>query len=202
MTNSFHEQTFVSPKGSFGLRLVAGISALAVTVAVFIGYAYLRRRHAENSAAALSAAQPKPEPRKSPKAIVLVDDALMQGGKTIVGGTVRNTSAERLGQVSVELELTHRKDGTAEKKLVPLTASQLEPGQEGRYSLELKAQEYGSARLVGLRAGPDSSPLAYTSAPGQKRPLERLEGKTIIVNKPSSKGGAFLNSPDNPARVP
>jgi len=202
MTDSFHEQTFVEPKGSFGLRLVAGISALAVTVAVFIGYAYLRRRHAENSGSALSAAQAKPEPKKSPKAIVLVDDALMQGSKTIVGGTVRNTSAEPLGQVSVELDLTRRKDGTAEKKLVPLTASQLEPGQEGRYSLELKAQEYSSARLVGLRVGPDASPLAYTSGPGQKRPPERLEGKTIIVNKPASRGGEFLNSPNNPARVP
>ena len=202
MTDSFHEQTFVAPKGSLGLKLVAGISAIAVTVAVFIGYAYLRRRHAESSGSALSAAQTKPEPKKSPKAIVLVDDALMQGGKTIVGGTVRNTSAEPLGQVSVELDLTRRKDGTAEKKLVPLTASQLEPGQEGRYSLELKAQEYSSARLVGLRVGPDASPLAYTSGPGQKRPPERLEGKTIIVNKPSSKGSEFLNSPNNPARVP
>lgn len=201
MPDSFHEQIFVAPKGSFGLRLVAGISALAVTVAVFIGYAYLRRRHAENTAT-LSAAQTKPEPKKSPKAIVLVDDALMQGSKTIVGGTVRNTSAERLGQILVELELTRRKDGTAEKKLVPLTASQLEPGQEGRYSLELKAQEYSSARLVGLRVGPDSSPLPYTSGPGQKRPRERLDSKTIIVNKPFSKGGEFLNSPDHPARVP
>ena len=203
MTDSFHEQIFVEPKGSLGLRLVAGICALAVTVAVFIGYAYLRRRHAENSSAAVSTAQRKaPEPKTSPKAIVLMDDALMQGSKTLVGGSVRNTSGESLGQVSVELELKHRKDGTAEKKLVALTPSQLEPGQEGRYSIELKAQEYGSARLVGLRAGPDSSPLAYTSGSGQKRPPERLESKTIILNRPSSKGGEFLNSPDNPARVP
>jgi len=203
MTDSLREQTFVAPKGSFGLKLVAGISALAVTVAVFIGYAYLRQRHAENGGATMSTAQTQSrEPRKSPKAIVLVDDPLLQGSKTIVGGAVRNTSAERLEQVSVELELKRRKDGTAEKKLVALTPLQLEPGQEGRYSLELKAQEYGSVRLVGLRVGPDSSPLAYTSAPGQKRPPERLESKTIIVNKPSSKRDGFLNSPDNPARVP
>ena len=202
MTDSFHEQIFVEPKGSFGLRLVAGICALAVTAAVFLGYAYLRRRHAENSAALSTAQMKAAEPKTPPKAIVLVDDALMQGSKTIVGGSVRNTSGESLGQVSVELELKHRKDGTAEKKLVALTPSQLEPGQEGRYSIELKAQEYGSARLVGLRAGPDSSPLAYTSGPGQKRPAERLESKTIILNKPSSKRGEFLNSPDNPARVP
>lgn len=202
MTDSLHEQIFVAPKGSFGLKLVAGISALAVTVAVFIGYAYLRQRHAGNGGATSNAQTQSPEPKKSPKAIVLMDDALLQGSKTIVGGTVRNTSAERLEQVSVELELKRRKDGTAEKKLVALTPLQLEPGQEGRYSLELKAQEYGSVRLVGLRVGPDSSPLPYTSAPGQKRPPERLESKTIIVNKPSSKRDGFLNSPDSPARVP
>lgn len=203
MTDSLHEQIYVAPKGSFGLKLIAGLSALAVTVAVFIGYAYLRKRHAENGGGMPSTARTQsPEPKKSPKAIVLVDDALMQGSKTIVGGTVRNTSSETLGHVSVELELKRRKDGTVEKKLVPLTPSQLEPAQEGRYSLELKAQEYGSARLVGLRAGPESSSLAYSAAPGQKRPPERLESGSIIVNKPASKRGEFLNSPDNPARVP
>ena len=200
MTDPFHQQVFVEQKSSFGLKLIAGISALAVTVALFFGYAYLRRRHAEKSA--LLVVQTKPEPKPSPKAIVLVDDALMQAGKTIVGGTVRNTSSERLEQVSVELELTRRKDAVAEKKLIALTAPQLEPGQEGRYSLEVKAQDYSSARLVGLRVGPDSSSLAYTSGSGQKRPPERLESGTIIVNKPASKGGEFLNSPDKPARIP
>jgi len=200
MTDPFHEQIFVEQKSSFGLKLIAVISALAVTVALFMGYAFLRRRHAEKSA--LLVAQTMPEPKPSPKAIVLVDDALMQAGKTILGGTVRNTSSERLEQVSVELELTRRKDMAAEKKLIALTTPQLEPGQESRYSLEVKAQDYSSARLVGLRVGPDSSSLAYTSGPGQKRPPERLESGTIIVNKPASKDGGFLNSPDKPARIP
>src|SRR5437762_5042729 len=102
MTDSFHEQVFVAPKGSFGLKLIAAVTALAVTMAVFIGYAYLRRRHAESRGAAGSAARTKsPEPKMSPKAMVLADDALIQGSKTIVGGTVRNTSAETLRQVSV-----------------------------------------------------------------------------------------------------
>ncbi len=95
-----------------------------------------------------------------------------------------------------------RKDGVSEKQLEALAPAQLEPEQEGRYSLELKAQDYGSARLVGLKAGPDLVSLPYTTARGQKRPPERLESKTITIGKLPSKGGEFLNAPDKPARVP
>jgi hypothetical protein len=57
--------------------------------------------------------------------------------------------------------------------------------------------------LVALKAGPNLVPLPYTTAQGQKRPPERLESKTITIGKPSpSKRGEFLNSPDNPSRVP
>ena len=203
MTDSLHEELFIEPKGSFGLKLIAAISALAVTIALFAGYAYLRQRHARNIGAAGSTAQAtSPQPTGSPKALVLVDEALLKGDKTTVSGTVKNTSAERLGQVTVELELRHRKDGATERKLVSVEPAQLEPAQEGRYSLELKALEYGSARLVGLRVGPDSLLVAYTSGSGQKRPPERLEQKTIIVDRPASKRGEFLNSPDKPARLP
>lgn len=202
MSDSLHEQRFVEPKGSLGLKLVAGLCALALTVAVLVGYSYLRQRHAADTASIAPRAA-SPEPRKPPKAVVLVDEALLQGNRTMVGGTVRNVSNEGLEQVTVELELKRRKDGAPEKKLIALAPSQLEPTQEGRYALELKAQEYGSVRLIGLRAGPDSSPVVYSSAQGQKRPLERLESKTVIVDKPpSSKRPEFLNSPDNPARVP
>jgi hypothetical protein len=198
MTNSLHEELFVEPKGSFGLKLIAAIAAVVITIAVLAGYAYLRQRHAVNRGAPASISQT--EAKRSAKALVLVDEALLQGNKTIVGGTVKNTSAETLGQVTVELELKRRKDGATEKMVIPLEPSQLEPSQEGRYSLELKGQDYGSARLVGLRAGPDSSTIGYTSGPGQKRPPERLESKTIIVGRPPPKRGEFLNSQDNPAR--
>jgi hypothetical protein len=202
MTDSLHEQPYVEPRSSFGLKLIAAISAIVVAVALLAGYAYLRQRHAGN-AAARSTAQSSPEPKKPPQALILVDDALLQGSKTLVGGTVKNTSTERLAQVAVELELKRRKDGQPERKLIGVEPSQLEPGQEGRYSVELKSQDYGSARLIGLRVGPDSTAVVYTSGPGQKRPPERLESKTIVVGRPpSSKRGEFLNSPDNPARVP
>jgi len=196
-------ELFSEPQRSVVPKVLAGISALVITALVFAGYAVLRKRHAQESGAlALSSSPPTAEPRKPPKALVMVDDALLQGGKTIIGGTVRNTSTEKLEGLSVEVELKRRKDGVAEKQLIALEPAQLEPEQEGRYSLELKAQDYGSARLVALKAGANLVPLPYTTAQGQKRPLERLESKTITVDKPSSKRGEFLNSPDKPARVP
>ena len=116
---------------------------------------------------------------------------------------MKNTSKEKLEALTVELELKRRQGGVSETQLVALQPAQLEPEQDGRYSLELKAQDYGSARLIGLRAGSNQASLPFATAPGQKRPAERLESKTVIVNRPSSgKGGEFLNTPDNPVRVP
>jgi hypothetical protein len=168
---------------------------------VLVGYGYLRRRHAENTAASLAAARPSPEPRQSPKALIVVDEAMLKGGTTTIAGTVKNTSNEPLGPLSVEMELKRRKDGGADIKLVALEPQKLDPQQESRYSLQLKAQDYSSARVTALRMGSDSS-VAFTTAQGQKRPLEKLESKTVIVGKPKSKGGEFLNTPDTPARVP
>lgn len=203
MIESHQDELFVEPKTSAGPKLLAGLSALVITALVFTGYMLLRKRHAEDSGSlALSSSASNADARKPPRALIIVDEALLQGGKTTIKGIVRNTSAEKLEGLSVELELRHRKDGVTEKRLVPLDPAQLESQQEGRYSLELKAQDYSSARLVALKAGPNLLPLPYTTAQGQKRPPERLEPKTIIVGRPSTKGGEYLNSPDNPARVP
>jgi hypothetical protein len=199
MLDSHQDEFFVEPQRSVGPKLLAGVAALIITVLVFAGYAFLRKRHAQ-SAALVSSGTPV-EPQKPPKALVMVDEALLQGSKTIIGGTVRNTSTEKLEGVSVELELKRRKDGVAETQIVALEPAQLEPEQEGRYALQLRVQDYGSARLVALKAGANLEPLPFATAPGLRRPPERLESKTITVGRPASKGG-FLNSPDNPARVP
>ena len=203
MIEPHQDELFKEPKGSVWPKLLAGISALVITALVFTGYALLRKRHAEDSGSlALSAPVSTTATTKPPRALIIVDEALLHGGKTTIGGIVRNTSAEKLERLSVELELKHRKDGVTETRLVPLDPAELESQQEGRYSLEVKAQDYSSARLVALKAGPNLLPLPYTTALGQKRPPERLEPKTIIVGRPSGKGGEFLNSPENPARVP
>lgn len=202
MLDSHQEEVFMEPQRSVGPKLLAGLAALLVTALVFTGYALLRKRHAQSSGSLLlSSSGETVEPQQPPKALVIVDEALLQGNKTIIGGTVRNTSKEKLEGVSVEMELKRRRDGVAETQIVALEPAQLEPEQEGRYALQLKVQDYGSARLVALKAGPNLEPVAFATAPGMKRPPERLETKTITVGKPA-KGGGFLNSPDNPARVP
>ena len=198
MIESHQSELFVEPRSSAGPKLLAALAALLVTALVFAGYTLLRKRHAGT----LVSSQPASTIGKPPKALIVIDEALLQGGKTTIGGIVRNTSSEKLEGLAVELELRRRKDATIETRAIALAPANLEAQQEGRYLLELKAQDYSSARLVGLKAGPNAVPLPYATAQGQKRPLERLEPKTIIVGRPSGKGGEFLNSPDNPARVP
>ena len=201
ITESQEHELFGEPKRSAGAKVAAAISAIVITSLVLAGYALLRRRHFQNTTASSSQALAS-EPKGPPKAVILVDDALPQGGKTIIGGTVKNISGEKLEGLSVELELKRRKDGVGERNLVTVEPSQLDPAQEGRYSFQIKSQDYGSVRLLGLKAGPNLLPLAYTVAQGQKRAPERLESKTITVEKRPTKPGEFLNSPENPARVP
>jgi len=199
MIESHQNELFVEPKSSAGPKLLAGLAALLITALVFAGYALLRKRHAGSLA---SSQQATTATSKPPQALIIIDEALLQGGKTTIGGVVRNTSSEKLEGLAVELELRRRKDAVIETRSIPLAPASLDSQQEGRYLLELKAQDYSSARLVALKAGPNSLPLPYATAQGQKRPLERLEPKTIVVGRPSGKGGEFLNSPENPARVP
>lgn len=204
LTDSSHTELLIEENSSKGRMLIAVVCALAVTAIFFAGYAYLRKRSAQQRLAAEAAAV-KPEtsdvPKGPAKAHILVDEALLKGGQTIIGGTVKNISKEKLTALSVALELRRRKDGSLEQLSAPLQPTDLEPDGEGRYSLKLPAQQYNSVRLVGLKEGPDSSLLAYTTALGQKRPPERIQPKVITVPR-TGQGGDFLNSPDNPARVP
>jgi len=203
-TDSTHTELLIEEKGSAGNKLVAIICALAVTAIVFAGYTYLRMRNAQQRLAAAAAqASPTSDTPKGPaKAHILVDDALLKGGKTVIGGTVRNISAEKLTGLTVALELRRRRDGTLEQTSAAVEPAELEPEQEGRYVLKLAAQQYISVRLVGLKSGADSALLAYTTSSGQKRPPERIEPKVVTVPRSGQRGGEFLNSPDNPARVP
>jgi hypothetical protein len=203
LSDSSHTELLVEEKSATGLKLLAVLCALAVTAIVFAGYTYLRKRTAQQRLAATAAEAPSAAvPKGPPKAHILVDEALLKGGQTIIGGTVKNISTEKLSGLTVELELRRRKDGSLEQTSAALDPNDLDPDQEGRYVLKLPAQQYLSVRLTGLKAGADSAQLAYTTASGQKRPPERIEPKVITVPRPGGRGGEFLNSPDNPARVP
>jgi hypothetical protein len=84
---------------------------------------------------------------------------------------------------------------------LPVTPAQLQPEQEGSYSLKVSAQDFASIRLAGLKADPQSSLIAYSSSQGKKRTPERLEPKTIVVKR-AGKPGEFINTADNPGRIP
>lgn len=204
MLSSFINSEYLQEeKTSQGKKLIAAALALLLTGGVLAGYLYFRNRHAKNVVASepgksTSAGVPK----GPPKAHILVDQALLNGGQTTIAGSVKNISQETLSELAVELELKRRDDGTTERKNATLNPASLEPNQEGRYSLKLPAEDFSSVRLVALKGGPDSAAIFYTTGQGQKRPLERLQPKVVIVPRRPSKGGEFLNSPENPARVP
>lgn len=205
LTDSSHTELLIEEKQPASRKLIAIISAIAVTAIVIAGYTYLRRRHNQQVQALAAQAQAQNDdpnvPKGPAKAHIWVDEALLKGGQTTIGGTVKNISNEKLSGIAVGLELRRRKDASLEQISAPIEPSALEPQQEGRYMLKLAAADYSSVRLINLRTG-DSSLIAYTTSPGQKRPPEKIEPKVVIVPRPPSKGGEFLNSPDNPARVP
>jgi hypothetical protein len=188
---------------SRGLTIIALICAVLITGLVFAGYAYLRKRHAQQTLAVTPAAKPDLAQSRGPaKAEIFVDEALLEGDQTIIGGTIKNISNESLSNLLVDLDLKRRKDATTQRVSVQVGPEALAPQQEGSYVLRLRSADYSSVRLVALRSGSDSALLAYTTLPGKKRPPERLEGKTIIVSRPPPSKGTFLNTPDHPVRVP
>lgn len=195
------DSELLEERSSFRRKLVAGFLALVFTGSVLAGFLYFRNRHVRQNLAASQAAIPN-VPRGPAKAHILVDEARLKGGQTLIGGKVKNISQERLSDLSVELELKRRNNGTLERMKVPLNPAQLEPSQEASYALKVPAQQFSSVRLVSLAGAPEGTQLVFTTGPGQKRPLERLEPKVVAVPRPPSKAGEFLNSPDNPARVP
>src|SRR6476646_6317253 len=185
INDPFHPEEAIARERETSRRMIVGIiCAVALTVVLLAGYAFLRRLHAkqviENQVAQ---AEPNTGPKGPALAHILVDQPLLDKGITTIGGVVRNTSQAELTGLAIDMEL-HRKDGVSEQKLVPVEQASLQPQQEGSYSLKLPASDYGSVTLVGLRGDPQAKPIAFTNSPGKQRPPERLPTKTITVKKP------------------
>ncbi|HUE81763.1 MAG TPA: FxLYD domain-containing protein [Pyrinomonadaceae bacterium] len=196
-------ETFVK-RQPLGFTLVAGLTAVLITSILLVGYAYLMNRHVRQTAASIAVSEPAPAnlPSGPPQVQVLVDDVMLKAGETTIGGTVKNISGVTLTNLSVELELYPRSGKIIDQAVIKLEPDQLEPQQEGRYMLKVKAKDYSAARLLALRAGNDSMLIAYTTFPGQKRPREKIEPEMVPANRQAGQSDEFLNTPDNPARVP
>ena len=202
LTDSVDSELLHEEKPSFGRKLIAGLVALVFTAALLSALLYFRNRHVRDVSEMQQREALTNVPRGPVKAHILMDEAISKGGQTTIAGTVKNISQETLSGLAVELELKSRAGRSLERIHVPLNPAQLEQNQEGKYLVKLPTQNFGAVRLVSLTGEPNATQLAFTTGIGQKRPLEKIEPKVVVVPRPRSKGGEFLNSPDNPARVP
>ena len=200
INDPFHpEEAIARERDSNKRKLLAIVCAVGIGAVLLVGYGYIRKYHADR---VLAENTPPPvAEKKAPVAHVVVDEPTLEKGMTTIGGVVKNISKQDLSNLSVVIELRRRKDSGVEENLLRVTPAQLQPEQEGSYSLKVSAQEYASIQLAGLKADPQSSLIAYSSSQGKKRTPERLEPKTIVVKR-GGKPGEFINSPDNPVRVP
>jgi len=203
INDPFHpEEAIARERESNKGKLLAMVCAVAVTAILLVGYGFVRKYHAQKVFAENT---PPPVVDAGPKgpalAHVVLDEPSIAKGMTTIGGVVKNISKQDLTGVYVVIELRRRKDGGLEQNILPVTPGQLQPEQEGSYSVTLPAQNFASIRLAGLKADPQSTLIAYISSQGKKRTPERLEPKTIVVKR-AGKPGEFINTPDTPGRIP
>jgi len=183
-------------------RLLVGVlCALVLTGSVFGGYLYLRKRHERQVAAATAADTIK---KATPKVEVIVDDAMIEGKKSFLGGTIHNISNETLRNVAVEIQLRKRSGGGLETRIVTPESSELAPDARTRYSLEVAVQDYSSATFSKVLSGDVRTAIAFKAIPGAARPpMEAPGSKTVVVGRPAPpRGEEFINTEKNPGKLP
>lgn len=199
----FHpEEAIQQQHDSTRRKLLGVVCAIAVTAALLIGYGYMRKRHAQRVIAETTPPPATDTASKGPPlAHVVVDEPTLEKGFTTIGGVVKNISDRPLSGISVLVDLRRRKDGKFEHAALPVKPSPLKPQEEGAYAVKFPVEEFASMRLAGLQADPQSTLIVYSSSQGKKRPPERLQPQMIVVKR-SGRPGEFINTPDNPVRVP
>jgi hypothetical protein len=184
--------------------LVAVLAALAVTSALLGGYFYLRSRHAAQTLATEQQQTAPAKPVVQPEVKIFEDQAMIKGAQVTVGGTVQNISTEKIADISLELELTRRADGSTESRTIAIAPKDLAPGEQGKYALTVLSRDFKRARIVRVKSGARGGELAFATAPGNQRPAgpPPSNSKTIIVNRPATdSNGGFINTPDNPTTI-
>lgn len=193
----------LTPGPSPIVKFISIALALGISAALLFGFLIWRGWH-EKAVGVEQQAESKPlQPVLPTKVQILMDEPVRKGPQAIIGGAVRNISNERISAVAVEIQLTHRADQETEVRVIELEPRDLDPGQEGRYSLTLTG-DYRSLKLLRIKSALTGEAIGFKAAPGARRPLEQPATRTIIVDRPSSpqKGEDFINTPDNPASVP
>lgn len=187
------------------VKIISILVALALTAALLVGYLIWRKQHEEKIAAEQpSQKKTVAQPALPAQVQIFMDEAVRKGPQVIITGTVHNISNENLSNLSLEAELTHRKDGSKEVISLVTEPKDLGPNQDGKYSLALTG-DYRSISIIHVKAGAQSEEIGFKIDQGAKRPAERpTEIRTVIINRPSPSkhGEEFINTPDNPAKVP
>lgn len=182
-------------------QVIAIICAVGATLGLFVGYAVLQKRnHAQFSVPHRETARPP----AVPEAQLFEDEAMLRGANAIVGGAVRNISTEKLGGLSLEIELLRRDSAGTEQRTLEVSPGDLAPGETGRYSLSIPTREWIGVRVISLRSNVSGEEIAFKSAPGARRPPERVpQGRSRVVTAPRPAPGDndFINTPDNPTTV-
>jgi hypothetical protein len=183
-----------------GRRLLVGIiCALIVTGMLLGGYLWLVRRHERQVATALALENQK----KTPKVEVFVDENIVENKKALLGGTIHNISNETLRGLAVELQLRRRAGGGVETRMVVPQSADLAPDARTRYSLELAAPDYVSSTFLRVVTGENRTAVVFKVLPGEPRPpMETPASKTVTVTRPAPKGDEFINTQNNPGKVP
>jgi hypothetical protein len=186
------------------VKIVSVLLALAITAALLIGFLVWRQRHEASVAVEAQAKSSTVRPMLPLKVQVYMDEPVRKGAQAVISGTVQNLSGETLSNLTVELELSHRTEAKPELRALEIEPKELAANQKGRYTLAVTG-DYRSVKLLRIKSGAEASEIGFKTAPGAARPVERVpEGKTIVVDRPSAprQGEEFINTPDNPARIP
>lgn len=178
--------------------VIAIVGALAVAGGLLAGYFYLVSKNAEKMQAAKQT-----EPKAAPIELhIYEDDAMLKGGQATIAGTVHNISSSTFNDLSAVLELFHRKDSSIETRTINIEPKDLAPDAKGTYSITVASADYRIAKLKEIRSASRGDSIGFQTFPGAQRPPENGPAKTIIVNRPQGSGEGFINTPDNPTRIP
>ena len=186
------------------IKIVSILLAVAITASLLIGFLIWRKRHEERVGVGPQPQAKAIKPAPPLKVQVYMDEAVRKGTQALISGTIHNISNEPLSNISLEVELTRRKDASTEVRSMDVDPKELAPNQKGKYSLTLTG-DYSSIKILTIKSGANSTEIGFKKAPGVPRPVETPhEPKTIIVNRPSApkQGEEFINTPDDPARIP
>ena len=96
-----------------------------------------------------------------PKVEVLVDDAVTNGGKSLLAGTVHNISSEALHNIAVELQLRKRTGSAVETRVVTPDSTDLPP--DGRVRYRRRCRRRGEQVSRGGRPRPGIAQPAQAS---------------------------------------